>query len=404
VRALDVSRVPEDAAREYTHGFHTYAARMHPLTARRALALALAKKAQHALVVDPFCGSGTVLVEAALCGMQAVGVDANPLCALITRAKLWKAPSSRRRELLSVARRLAARVVEEGKAARRSGYEPPAPRPPPEGVSKAAHQERMRAWFDPHVRRELETLAQGIAAEPDEELRPILLALLSSILIKVSRRASDTSAAQAERHIARGMAARLLAARAEELVVGLTALDRDAGPAYPAPRVRLGDARYLDRSGIASGSVAAVVTSPPYAGTYDYLEQHALRLAFLGLPMDVLAARELGARRYFQGGAAKVKAALAEWERDLGAVLAEVARVLLPSGRAVLLLGDSLAGAPPHGVAVHADDLIRRLAQGAGLWVRACASQRRTALGTAEKAAFAARDKCEHLLLLEHVK
>lgn len=375
---------------------------MHPLTARRALAIAVPAKAQHAVVVDPFCGSGTVLVEAGLLGAQAVGVDANPLCALIARAKSWRAPPARRRELVLVARRIGTRVVEEGKAARRSGYEPPAPRPPPDGVSPLLYKERMRAWFDPHVRRELETLASVILAEPDEELRPLLLALLSSVLIKVSRRQSDTSDKVVVRHIARGMAARLLVLRAEELAAGLAALEHDGKRASPAPKVRLGDARHLDRSGIASGSVMAIVTSPPYAGTYDYLEQHTLRLAFLGLPMEGLAARELGARRYFHGGADKVRAALAEWEGDLGAVLAEMARVLSPLGRAVLLIGDSLAGARPHGVAVYADDVVRRVAQGVGLSVRACASQRRQALGSAETAAFAAREKCEHLMLLEH--
>src|SRR6185436_6702703 len=86
-RALDVAVAGEEHAWRYPHGFHTYPARMHPLTARRALAtLELGKGA---IVLDPFCGSGTVLVEAALVGARAVGVDANPLAVAIARAKTW---------------------------------------------------------------------------------------------------------------------------------------------------------------------------------------------------------------------------------------------------------------------------------------------------------------------------
>jgi len=39
-------------------------------------------------VIDPFCGSGTTLVEAQFAGSRAVGVDLNPLAIAITRAKL----------------------------------------------------------------------------------------------------------------------------------------------------------------------------------------------------------------------------------------------------------------------------------------------------------------------------
>src|SRR5207248_6000107 len=39
-------------------------------------------------VLDPFCGSGTTLVEAALGGQMAVGVDMNPLAVFLCNAKL----------------------------------------------------------------------------------------------------------------------------------------------------------------------------------------------------------------------------------------------------------------------------------------------------------------------------
>jgi tRNA G10 N-methylase Trm11 len=70
--ALDVEP-DEDSTRRHVHGFHSYPARLHPDTAR---ALIEAYSASGDTVLDPFCGSGTVLVEARLLGRAAVGEEA----------------------------------------------------------------------------------------------------------------------------------------------------------------------------------------------------------------------------------------------------------------------------------------------------------------------------------------
>src|SRR5438477_12290076 len=45
------------------------------------------KRANGAVVLDPFCGVGTTLVEALRCGHNAVGFEINPYAALAARAK-----------------------------------------------------------------------------------------------------------------------------------------------------------------------------------------------------------------------------------------------------------------------------------------------------------------------------
>ncbi len=385
--ALDVSDAREDDARAYTHGFHPYPARMHPLTARRAIELVL-EGAGPGPLLDPFSGSGTVLVEALAAGRNALGVDANPLAVSLARVKT--AVGIDRRALVDLAHRIAIETYAAGKDARRAGGKPP----PPEDTTSPRARE-LKGWFQPHVRRELEALLGYARAAPAPLIEPLEL-VLTSLLVKLSKRESDTDEGRVERQLGRGLAARLFATRAEELAAGLDALAKTKAPKAHL-KVRLGDARKLGAAGVPEGEVAAIVSSPPYAGTYDYEDQHALRLAFLDRDDQGFEKTEIGARRAF---ARDLAGGLVAWERDLAASLAGMARALRPGGRAILLVGDSLAG---HGLAsraLFADDLLVRLAPAAGLTLIAAASQARLALGGHERRAFETRPKREHLVLL----
>jgi site-specific DNA-methyltransferase (cytosine-N4-specific) len=75
----------------HTHGYHVYPAMMIPQVARR-LIRSYGGGAQ--LLLDPFCGSGTSLVEARLAGLDAVGIDLNPFAVLLARAKTSEAGPS----------------------------------------------------------------------------------------------------------------------------------------------------------------------------------------------------------------------------------------------------------------------------------------------------------------------
>ena len=70
--------------KEYTHCFHTYPAMMAPQIARRLLSQYGVKGGW---LLDPYCGTGTSLVEASLFGMHSTGCDINPLVRLIANAK-----------------------------------------------------------------------------------------------------------------------------------------------------------------------------------------------------------------------------------------------------------------------------------------------------------------------------
>lgn len=74
--------------RDYVHGFCTYPAMMVPKMQREILDVCLLNlENQKPCLLDPFAGSGTILVEGMLRGLDIVGVDVNPLAILLCKVK-----------------------------------------------------------------------------------------------------------------------------------------------------------------------------------------------------------------------------------------------------------------------------------------------------------------------------
>ena len=391
VEALEAAQHDRETAETLTHPFHTYPARLHPATAKVLVEFIGAGAGRTAPLVDPFCGSGTVLVEARAAGLRTIGADLNPLAALIARAKTWTAPPRRRKQLAETAHAIAAASLAAGKAARRSGASAdPAPLRKVAGFDPNARNRRLASWFAPHVRRELEDLASRIdeLRHDDAELADILTACLSAILYKVSSRTSDTDATWTDRNVARGQAARLFAQRSDLLVAGLADL---AKVHATLPEVFELDIRKLGDA-IPDGSASGIITSPPYAGTYDYAEHQRLRFDFLGLRHRELDAGEIGSRRSFEDDPHE---ALRRWKKALAGSIDRITTALAPGRAAAIVIGDSVA----RGRALYALDDLRE-ALTADVVIESWASQERPMLGSVERRAFGDRPKAEHIVVL----
>jgi Putative RNA methylase family UPF0020 len=389
VEALTAAQTDRETAITLTHAFHAYPARMHPATAKVLVELVGEGARRDQPLVDPFCGSGTVLVEARAAGLRTIGSDLNPLAVLVARAKTWAAPPRRRSQLREAGHAIAGATLAAGKAARRSGAEAQ-PLRKPRGFDPNARDRRLARWFAPHIRRELEHIADEIdeLRGHDAEIAEVLFACLSSVLYKVSSRASDTDPSWVERHVARGQPSRLFAQRVDGLVAGLADL---AKVHATLPELHELDIRKLD-SVVKDGSACGVITSPPYAGTYDYAEHQRLRFDFLALRHRDLDAGELGSRRSFETDPETGRLA---WQKALAGFVAKIGATLAPGRAAALVIGDSVAAKQ----ACFALDDLRDALPG-DLVIEAWASQERAKLGQVEHRAFGDRPKLEHVVLL----
>ena len=368
-RLYEVERSLE---RALTHGFHSYAGRMHPSIARGAVA---AFSAKGDAVVDPFCGSGTVPVEAMGLGRRAFGVDASPLGVAIARVRTTLLGEAGRERLV----REAAAVAEQSGERARKRRRPDVPYWATKEVAR----------FHPHVLYELLGLRELVMALPDDDIGRALRLCLSSLLVKFMKAGPNAPRDGAEKRIARGGPSRMLADRAVELARGLAALEQRMPAGTAAPEISEGDARALP---MAAGSAALVLSSPPYAGTYDYASIHDARFLWLGLSEKKFRRVQLGARTEHVGDVAG-----ASWRSEQARFMAEVGRVLRPGGHALLVVGDGVV----DGRAENAPDGIAAAGAAVGLEAVARASQARPLHDRRLAEIFADQPRREHLLLLQ---
>lgn len=347
--AAALEAATEDANR-LTHGFHVYPARMHPSIAR----MVTERFSQPGdFVLDPFCGSGTVLIEAMLTARSAVGVDLSPLALRIAEVQCALRGEAERKRFVHALEQVTSASLERVRSRTRA---------------RARLSVRERALYEPHVLIELAGLLDEIRKQPLEADRRALELVFSTLLIKFSRKRADTSDELAVKRIRKGLTSEFFLKKGRELAQRWEELANAAPQNAPTPLLLAGDARELPRL-VGKRRFALVLSSPPYGGTYDYHAQHALRCTWLGLDARELERAELGARRRLSQG----RDATVRWERELSSCLRSIAAVCKPHASVVLLIGDAEVG----GVRIDAGAQLARLANGAGLtWVAAAAQAR----------------------------
>lgn len=260
--------------RGLTHCYHDYPARMIPQVAGQLLEM-YASGAK--LLFDPYCGTGTSLVEALVRGIDSIGTDLNPLARLIARAKV-STPS------------LHAIDNEIARYERWKATSPPHGRRPLPTIAGIPH---LQYWFKARVIRDLDRIRSFLEEIDAEPVR-----LFFQIAFSETVRASSNSR-MGEFKLYRYDSARLrlynpdvlalmflrLARNREGLVEFLDLLHRQRRK--PRARIRgFNTVEGIPREEISPESVDIVVTSPPYGDSHTtvaYGQYSRLSCAWLGL-------------------------------------------------------------------------------------------------------------------------
>lgn len=339
-RNLEACREKSD----HTHGLHPYPAKFIPHIPRALLA----RYARRGLpVLDPMCGSGTTLVEAAASGFQALGVDINPVAVLVSKVKTTPLDAADRLE----AERVAAAL--EAAASRFAGD--------PGALPAAAAQADVPAfpnrslWFSDAVALELAHARSLVRGARRRRARDLGLCAFSAILVSVSNQESETRWCAKPRVLRLGEATARLAQKLRDSLARVHAFaSLDPAPAL----VTEANARALP---FPSASVGLVVSSPPYANSHDYYLYNKLRLFWLGRQVAPVQAAEIGSRNRHSD----LKEPIERYVAEMTEVLAEARRCLVRRGKAVLVVGDSVV----RGELFHMDRVFAEMGRRVGLAV-----------------------------------
>ena len=292
-----------------THGLHPFKGKFYPQIAKSLLNISGARLGER--VLDPFCGSGTTLVEGMLNGFETYGCDLNPLAAKIARAKT---------AVLTIPRDVAdhaMRALSERVARRTASV--------PTGLDQfheRTHDE-LRRWFAEPVLYKLNWVLEQIRLIGHETLVEFFEIILSSIIRDVSQQEpADLRVRRRRELLDDAPVLELFGDRVREAHQRLRKYWGIAGrqPGQLIPAVVLtGDSRTaeaLETLGLRPDSVESVVTSPPYATALPYIDTDRLSLlALLGQQSGVRAdlERELtGSREIRRGAREAAEAALCD--------------------------------------------------------------------------------------------
>ncbi len=312
-----------------THGIHPYPAKFIPQIPN-ALIQELSSVGD--TVADIFCGSGTTLVEALLLKRHAIGIDANPIAALISTAKttrIERADETALSDLASAVGSLADRIapLDQGGLGLDAMYQTTAPRPADDAIG---------FWFEPFVVEELAQSMQWARELPSEASRTVALAAFSAIVVAVSRQDSDTRYVRREKSLKPGDALRRYARQIEDVTRSAARFTDATEPRFNA---RVLEADLLTAPDM--GPVDLVVCSPPYPNAYSYHLYHMTRMLWLGFDAKRFKAEEIGShRKYSQKGP---RAATAEtFRREMDVIFGWLRRQLKIGGFACFVVGQSL--------------------------------------------------------------
>jgi SAM-dependent methyltransferase len=298
------------------HSLSSYLGSFPPRTARGILNEWVPARAS---VLDPFCGSGTTLVEAKLSGRRSLGIDKNPLAVAITAAKVAEV------DLPSVTYR----ITELAAGFRGASHFDDIPR-------------ALEPIFHPRTLAQLFYLRGALNQESAEDA--FIRGCILGIMHGKGRKSGGTSYLSVDMPNTFSMSPEYVRkyVAANHLVlppVDVFAKVRDRAewllrggslPADPAALVIEGDATQVHSllPDIGIKSVGAIVTSPPYLGILRYGAFNWIRLWFLNHePADV--------DRLLDG-----TDSLDRYLSFMASFFASSAKVLRPGGMLVCVIGD----------------------------------------------------------------
>lgn len=242
-----------------THGYHRYPAKFIPNIVQK-LINDYTKPGN--LIVDPFGGCGTTLVEAKISGRKSIGIDINPIAKLITDIKTKPIDPKKLKRFHELFLKTYNKTIEE---------------------SPSFKTVRLDYWFSSETQKKLNRIYVSIKSIKDPYIRKFYFVAFSHILKNCSKWLMKSIKPQVDKKknlkepfsIFRSHINFMIKRNSQfyDLLNKNGSLDLSC---------KMKIANTAKKVPIKSGSVDFVITSPPYVTSYEYADLHQLSLLWFG--------------------------------------------------------------------------------------------------------------------------
>ena len=259
------------------------------------------------LVLDPFCGSGTVIHESILSNRSCVGWDSSPLAILITTAKLLGITRTEENQLLEIKKDIDLLIKSKNIRVPDHGEFPLIPR--------VLHLEK---WFNKNAIRELKFIKWWIdknLSSYSQVIRTLVQLSFSRIITRSSNQQGESNYRSIDKPDIPGRVLDLFSSSIIETIKYCKSYNREKeNVEYISERtlvlsergssicykekinvlLKNWDSRNIESALQATDKPGLVITSPPYLMSWDYGLYHKFRFYLLGFNLDLYEETEIG--------------------------------------------------------------------------------------------------------------
>lgn len=376
-----------------THNFHPFPGKFIPQIPRFFIRQLSREKET---VFDPFCGSGTTLVEAKLLGRHSVGVDINPLGVFMSKIKTKKIAEEELNRIPALLNIIEKRVdkfyAKHYKKNMILGY-----------MDKELLKENFSYiipefpnrdhWFQSNVLHELSIIKTSIIQQvTNKDFRDFLLLAFSSIIVPVSNQDSETRYAAVKKNILPKHTFALFRNKLLDMGERMKRFNMEASDCRTD--VYLEDCREMNF--LPANSIDLIVTSPPYPNTYDYYLYHKLRMFWLEMNWESAKFNEIGSRLRHSSHKENIESYI----NDMKKSFEKFKNILKPEKLFVIVAGDAVI----RNELLKADEIIGELAEKTGFKVLDSVQYNLSYASKTFNPAFRNKSKQEHIILLKNVR
>lgn len=314
---INFKKTKGESTNYLTHNFHPYPAKFIPQIPRTSIK-SFTKPNDN--ILDPFCGCGTTLVESKLLNRNCTGIDLNPIAVLVSKSKSTKLNI----DIIKKTSKILAKIKNDINNYYYSKEQ--------ELIYEIPNFYNRDHWFQENVLNELAIIKYYIETQSDENIKNYLYTAFSSIIVTVSNQESNTRFAAINKNIETFKTFLEFQKKLKDMNRRMLEFSDMASDSNI--EVYQADTRYLDF--MDSDSIDHIVTSPPYANTYDYYLYHKFRIYWIGHELEHVRDNEIGSRNKHSSK----KQDISSYNDSLSECMTELGRVLKKDKYAVFVIGD----------------------------------------------------------------